>query len=329
MKYRQLGRSGLEVSVVSIGCSGYWGQAAFAEAKAEAVIHEAVERGVNLFDTGHHYCKFNAEPRLGRILEPLLASKGRERFVISSKATDSGAIAGMATHLPAGAAGQRSYSPDYVEASCATSIRNLRCGHLDIFQLHGIREHEFSEPLLDRLLEMKRRGMYRCLGVNTHSESLNRFVARHPDLFGMVLIDYNVLQLDREPVIDELAKAGVGVVAGTVLAQGHLVPGKIGSLRSMSDLWYLARALLKPSSRRLGKGAAAMREVLSSFAGMTAAQAAFAYVLGQPGISSGVFGTTRPANLREIVASAEIRLREEDCEAIRAAFAALPDRISE
>jgi len=63
----------------------------------------------------------------------------------------------------------------------------------------------------------------------------------------MVLLDYNVLQLDRDPVISELSKAGIGVVAGTVLAQGHLVEGKIGSLKSFADLWYLARALIKPT----------------------------------------------------------------------------------
>lgn len=329
MKYRRLGKADLEVSVISVGCSGFWGHTAFAEKDAAAVIHAALDRGVNFFDTGHHYCKFNAEPRLGRILAPLLKAGRRDRIVISSKATDAGTLAGSPSALPLGPRGVRNYSPDYVEASCAASIRNLQCGHLDIFQLHGIREHEFSEPLLERLRDMKRRGMYRHLGVNTHSEALNRFVARHPDIFDMVLIDYNVLQIDREPLIDELARAGVGVVAGTVLAQGHLVPGKIGSLRGLSDLWYLARAKLKPASRRLADGASVMRDVLSSVRGMTPAQAAFAYVLGQPGIGSGVFGTTRVANLAEIAGSADLELAAGDREAIRAAFAAMPHRISE
>lgn len=329
MKYRRLGKAELEVSVISVGCSGFWGHTAFAEKDAAAVIHAALDRGVNFFDTGHHYCKFNAEPRLGRILAPLLKAGQRDRIVISSKATDAGTLAGSPSALPLGPRGVRNYSPDYVEASCAASIRNLQCGHLDVFQLHGIREHEFSESLLECLRDMKRRGMYRYLGVNTHSEALNRFVAQHPDIFDMVLIDYNVLQIDREPLIDDLARAGVGVVAGTVLAQGHLVPGKIGSLRALSDLWYLARAKLKPASRRLADGASVMRDVLSSVRGMTPAQAAFAYVLGQPGISSGVFGTTRVANLAEIAGSADLELAASDREAIRAAFAAMTHRISE
>jgi aryl-alcohol dehydrogenase-like predicted oxidoreductase len=329
VKFRRLGQSSLEVSVVSVGCSGFWGNSAFAEQDAAAVIHAAIERGVNFFDTGHHYCKFNAEPRLGRILAPLLKGSGRDRFVLSSKASDAGAVTRSRSRFPLKRHAERSYAPEYLEASCVASIRNLQCDHLDIFQLHGIREHEITEPLVDRLRAMKRKGMFRYLGVNTHSEAMNRFAAQHPDIFDMVLIDYNVLQLDREPVIDELARAGVGVVAGTVLAQGHLVPGKIGSVRALSDLWYLARATLKPSSRRLGGGAAAMRDVLASIDGMTPAQAAFAYVLGQPGVSSAVFGTTRVANLAEVVDSIDKVISERDRAAVRAAFEAMPNRISE
>lgn len=331
MNYRQLGRSGLQVSEISVGCSGYWGQAAFAEAEAANVIHQAVERGVNFFDTGHHYCSFNAEPRLGRILRPLIAGAKRDEIVISSKATDGAAAAGRAGPLQRfrRQARPRDYSPDYVEATCAASIRNLGCGHLDVFQLHGIREDEITDELVERLMAMKRHGMFRALGVNTHSESLNRFVASRPEVFDMVLIDYNVLQLDREPVIEALGRAGVGVVAGTVLAQAHLVPGKIGSLRRMSDLWYLARATLKPASRRLGEVARGMRETLASIDGVSAAQAAFRYVLDNPNVSSCVFGTTRVGNLLEIVDSVERSLPAVATARIRATFDAMPRKISE
>lgn len=331
MKYRPLGKSGLRVSEISIGCSGFWGHTAFPEADAAKVIHEAVERGINFFDTGHHYCNFNAEPRLGRILRPMIAGTRRDSIVISSKATDGGSAASQGGALKrwSSRSGPRDYSPDYVEATCAASIRNLGCGYLDVFQLHGIREHEITDELVERLMAMKRRGMFRALGVNTHSESLNRFVASRPDLFDMVLIDYNVLQIDREPVIEALGRAGVGVVAGTVLAQAHLVPGKIGSVRRLSDLWYFARAKLKPASRRLGEVAQGMRDTLSSIEGLSAAQAAFRYVLDNPNVSSCVFGTTRVANLIEVVDSVERALPAEATIRIRAAFEAMPNKISE
>jgi aryl-alcohol dehydrogenase-like predicted oxidoreductase len=328
MQYRPLGRSGIQVSAISLGCSGYWGKATFPEAKAEAVIREAFDRGVNFFDTGHHYCDFQAEPRLGRILRPLIAAGHRERLIISSKASDGGATRRSLSRRLLRRRAERDYSPDYIETTCAASILNLGCDYLDVFQLHGAREADITQTLIDRLLDMKRRGMYRLLGVNTHSESFNRFVASHPDIFDMSLIDYNVLQLDRDPMIEALHSAGLGVVAGTVLGQAHLVPGKIGSVRGLSDLWYLARARLKPESRRLGEVAATMRETLARVEGMSAAQAAFAYVLGNPAIASCVFGTTRVLNAIEVIDSIDKQLSPHDRQAIRAVFEALPSTVS-
>ena len=96
----------------------------------------------------------------------------------------------------------------------------------------------------------------------------------------MVLLDYNVLQLDRDLIIDKLYNSGIGVVAGTVLAQGHLVKGKIGFPRSTADFWYLARALLKKTGRILHRNSKEMQETLYSLKEISHAQAAFAYILG-------------------------------------------------
>ena len=84
------------------------------------------------------------------------------------------------------------------------SIINLNCDYLDIFQLHGIKQSQITEPLIERLLIMKENGMFRYLGINTHNEDVMKFISERPELFDMVLIDYNVLQLDREPIICKL-----------------------------------------------------------------------------------------------------------------------------
>ena len=134
--------------------------------------------------------------------------------------------------------------------------------------------------------------MFRYLGVNTHEESVMNYISKRPELFDMVLLDYNVLQLDREPIINKLHKFGIGVIAGTVLAQGHLVKGKIGSFKTTADIWYFARALLKSTGRILSRNSIEMRETLSTLNETTTAQAAFSYILGNSEISSCVFGTT-------------------------------------
>jgi len=326
MKYRKLGQTELNVSVIALGCSGYWGQPRFSEQQAHAVVREAFERGVNFFDTGHNYSQFNAEPRLGRVIRELLKNHNRSRLIISTKA---GTVVPSTSIIPAKRGKQKDFSPDAIETSCVKSLANLHCDYLDIFQLHGISSDEVTDGLLNRLSRMKEKGMYRYLGINTHSEADMLFVSQHPEIFDIALIDYNLLQLDREPVINTLSSAGIGVVAGTVLAQGHLVRGKIGSIKSYADIWYLARALLKTSSRRLLFGSRGMKDILNSIPGMTAAQAAFAYVLQNPSIVSCVFGTTRINNLIEVLSATDMTLTEEKLLAIRLAFTKLTKKVSQ
>ena len=106
--------------------------------------------------------------------------------------------------------------------------------------------------------------MYRYLGVNTHEGCVMNYISKRPELFDMVLLDYNVHQLDREPIINKLHKFRIGVIAGTVLAQGHLVKGNIGSFKTTADIWYFARAILKSTGRILSRNSIEMRETLST-----------------------------------------------------------------
>jgi aryl-alcohol dehydrogenase-like predicted oxidoreductase len=325
MKYRQLGNTDLNISEISIGCSGFWGTRHFSEKKASAVINEAFERGINFFDTGHNYSSFHAEPRLGRIIKGILTNNERSRLIISTKA---GTTIPSTPIFPTRKVSFTDFSPDYIEHSCLKSISNLNCDYLDIFQLHGINQSQITEPLIERLLIMKENGMFRYLGINTHNEGVMEFISKRPELFDMVLIDYNVLQLDREPIICKLYEAGIGVVAGTVLAQGHLVHGKIGSIKTTADVWYFARALLKSTGRILSRNSKEMRQTLSMLNDMTAAQAAFAYVLDNVKISSCVFGTTNLSNLHEIINSSDLVLKESNKLLIQKTFKALKENIS-
>ena len=325
MKYRKLGKTELKVSEVAVGCSGYWGNKNFSEKKAESIILTAFEHGVNFLDTGHNYCNYNAEPRLGKTIKKILLDHDRSKIILSSKA---GTITPPSTLVSKRNKIVKDFSADHIEKSCLESIQNLNCEYLDIFQLHGITESQVSPQLIERLSTMREKGLFRYLGVNTHSESDMRYIAMYPEIFDMVLIDYNLLQLDREPVIKELDNAGVGVVAGTVLAQGHLIPGKIGGIKSIADIWYLARALMKPSSRRLSKNSVKMREALLKSNNMTAVQAAFSYVLSNKAISSCVFGTTKIDNLLEVIAATEKTLDSECVSLIKDTFSQIPQKVS-
>lgn len=220
----------------------------------------------------------------------------RESLVISSKG---GTLTGQAG---TSGAEQRNFSPAAITASCEASLRNLGLDYLDIYQLHGASQHDINDDLLAALQRLRERGLIRHTGINTHTASTLCWMIDHPTLFDVVLLDYNALQQDREPLIDQLHAAGIGVLAGTVLAQGHLLPSR-ARLPRPADAWYLARAWLKPSSRALMHSARRMRHAIATIRSQRPAQTAFAYALGHPGVASGILGTTRTVSLDEVLAT--------------------------
>lgn len=321
MKYRKLGNTPLMVSEISLGCSGFWGDKHFSDKKAIDVVLSAFEHGINLFDTGSNYSNFNAEPRLGRAVKEILKYNARDRIVISTKA---GSQTGYAPTVEDDDTRGSDYSADAIERSCRRSIDNLGCDYIDIFQLHGFDRSKFGCELADRLLKMKQDGLIRHIGVNTHFISDLEFILTRRDIFEMVLIDCNVLQLDRFDIIDRLSTAGIGVIVGTVLAQGHLVGRKIGSISNGSFFWYFARTLLKPTTRDFHRVAPGMRNLLRKVPEATAAQAAFAYLLTNPSISSCVFGTSSLKNLIDVAQAPEKNLSESTLSAIRSQYEKYP-----
>jgi aryl-alcohol dehydrogenase-like predicted oxidoreductase len=318
MQYRTLGKSGISVSEIGLGCSGFWGDKHFSEEAAHRVVHAAFEAGVNFFDTGSNYSNFNAEPRLGRAIAPIIAAGHRDRLVLSTKG---GSTTGYAPTVPDDDQNSTGYNADAIEQSCLKSIENLGSGYIDIFQLHGVNYEGFNDELFDRLLSLKKRGLIRAIGVNTHFHDEMLMVAERPDVFDMVLIDCNLLQLDRYAVIQTLTDKGIGVVVGTVLAQGHLIRRKIGSIRNGSFFWYLARSIIKPTTRDFQKQGGGMRKVLAGITEMSPSQAAFAHLLSNPNICSCVLGTTSVGNLMEVVATSGKSLTQESQMKINRAFA--------
>src|SRR3954471_7861645 len=123
MLHRPLGRTGLTVSEIGLGCASYWGKPAFPERQALGLVHAALDLGVTLFDTGASYSAGEAEPRLGRAL------KGRDASARVA-ATRAGPI------HPGGGKIPRDFSPPPVSASAHRSLRQLGLDTLPLLQLH-------------------------------------------------------------------------------------------------------------------------------------------------------------------------------------------------
>jgi aryl-alcohol dehydrogenase-like predicted oxidoreductase len=290
MLYRPLGPTGLTVSEIGFGAASWWGKPAFDERKALGLVHAAIDGGVTFFDTGASYSAGEAEPRLGRALKGHDATK----LVVASKAGT--------FHAGGGRIG-RDFSPQAVIASAEQSLRNLGLEVLPLLQLHGPAIGELTDDLRSGLARLKARGLVRALGVNSFDPAVIDHVVGLAD-FDVVMVDYNVLRPEREPLIARAAGAGKGVLAGMALAMGH-TGLQVAKLRGLQDLWYAARGLVRHRAE-VAKGA--RFGFLSHVEGMTGAQAALAYVLANPQVACAVIGTTRPAHLHENLAASGITL---------------------
>jgi aryl-alcohol dehydrogenase-like predicted oxidoreductase len=281
MRRRPLGRTGLEVSELGFGCASWWGKPGFEERTALDLVHQALDLGITLFDTGASYSAGEAEPRLGRAL------KGRDAsgLVIATKA---------GTYHAGGGRIARDMSPPAIAASAERSLKNIGLDTLGLLQLHGPAAHELTDDMLETLASLKARGLVRAVGLN----SFDPAVIDHSiglEVIDVVMVDYNLLRPEREPLIARAAAAGKGVLAGMPLAMGHTGP-LLNRLRGPQDLWYAARALAKHRDE-VAKGA--RFHFLHRQPEMTGSQAALAYVLANRDVSAAVFGATRPAHLRE------------------------------
>lgn len=303
MKRRVLGRTSLTVSSLGFGAASLWGMPFFDEKQAHAVLNAALDAGVNYIDTGPTYSRGNAEPRLGRALA---GRADRHDLVLSTK---------VGTRRGRFGRFHKDFSPAWVRRSVDESLARLGLERLPLLLLHGPGVADFNDELLTCLADMRLKGVIGAVGVNSFEAHV---LARLPDVPGIdvAMLDYNLLRLGREPLIERLAGAGLGILAGEPLAQ-HIFTGRPLNIRAWRDLWYLARAF-KNRPRDL-----AMRRRYAFITGRpdgTPAQLALAYVLANPNVASAVFSTTRLPHLHENLVADGLTLPPDVAAAIRQAY---------
>lgn len=304
MRSRQLGQTDLRVSELGLGCASWWGRSTFDEATAIRVVHEALDLGVTLFDTGSSYSAGEAEPRLGRAL------RGRDTagLVIATKA---------GTYHAGGGRIARDMSPGAVVASTEQSLRRLGLERLGLLQLHGPSIPEL-DALEEALTALKARGLTRAVGLNSFDPTVIEHALGLATI-DAVMIDYNILRPEREPLIGRAVAAGKGVLAGMPLAMANTLPLH-SRIRGLRDLWYLARAVTH-HRRDLANGR--HFRFLHELPDMTGPQAALTYVLANSGVSAAIFGATRIEHLRENLAANGLAMSDDLMRRIRRAQGAL------
>lgn len=294
MQYRRLGRSGLTVSVVGLGCNnlGRPGTATESQEGTDAVVHAALEAGVTLFDVADTYGATAglSEERLGAAL-----GARRSEVVLATKF---GMDAGGANGPDFGARGSRRYIVQAVEAS----LRRLGTDWIDLYQFHTPDEATPIEETLSALDDLVRSGKVRYIGHSNRAGwqiAEAEFVARElgTERFISAQNHYNLLDRRAELEVLPAARAyGLGVLPYFPLANGMLT-GKYsgGTAPEGSRLSHTRRHMVRDADLdQLARYGDFARQ-----RGLTEVDVAFGWLAAQEPVSSVIAGATRAEQVRQ------------------------------
>lgn len=315
MRHTRLGRSGLTVSVIGLGCNnlGRPGTATLEQAGTDAVVHAALDAGITFFDVADIY---GAEPglseeRLGRAL-----GARRDEVVIGTKfGMDMGGLAGD----DGGARGSRRYIVRAVE----DSLRRLGTDWIDLYQFHTPDPATPIEETLRALDDLVRAGKVRYVGHSNRAGwqiAQAEYVARELGVERFVSAQNHYNLLDRRAeleVVPAAAEFGLGVLPYFPLANG-LLTGKYsqGDAPEGSRLSHVRQNMV----------ADADLEQLAAFGrfarerGITEVQAAIGWLAAQGPVSSVIAGATHAAQVVENAAAADWLATAEDLAELDALF---------
>jgi aryl-alcohol dehydrogenase-like predicted oxidoreductase len=303
MRYRRLGGSGLEVSVIGVGTwqlSGEWGKQ-FTQGEVDTLIGRAGELGVNLIDTAECYGNHLAESLVGHAI-----AHDRERWIVATKFGHRFHPDRMSETLDPGALRSDDWSPEEVVAQLDGSLRALGTDYVDIYQSHGGSDAQVRTPgLWESLHGQVQAGKIRHLGISLDPDDGDR-AARAPELGAEVIqVTYNRLNRAAEDaVLRAAAKHGLGVLAREPLANGYLSGGyRPGSRVTSPSDW---RSLHDPREVEDKLETVAQIEATEVPEDVPLARWALAWCLRHPAVGAVIPGSRTLEQLESNVAAAEL-----------------------
>ena len=309
MKTRSLGRSGVTVSALGLGCmsmSEFYGPGD--DAESTATIHRAIELGVTFFDTADVYGPFKNEELVGR------AIKGkREKLIIATKF---GIVRDPENPKARGVNG----TPDYIRKSCESSLRRLETDYIDLYYQHRVDPNTPIEETVGGLAELVKEGKIRHIGLSEASVKTIRRAAKVHAITALQT-EYSLWSRDPEDgILATCRELGIGFVAYSPLGRGFLT----GQIKRFEDLAPddFRRGVDRFRGENFQKNVDLVTKVedIAKQKGCTASQLALAWVLAQGDDIVPIPGTRRSTRLEENLKSVDVHLTGEDLRQIEETF---------
>ena len=305
MEFRQLGHSGLEVSLVGLGTNNFGRRCD--QAQAASVLEQAVESGINFIDTANIYSAGESETHIGHWL------KGkREQVLIATK---------FGMNMGDGPM-QKGASRQHIMASIEASLQRLQTDYVDLYQLHRVDRRVPIEETLRALDDLVSQGKVRYIGASNFDawhlcEAEWTAKTGHLNRFVSVQNYYNLLKRDIEQEVTPFCEAyGVGIIPFFPLESGFLT----GKYRREETHPEGARLTDSPRGDNLFTDANwAILDQLEHFAqerDHTLLDLAFAGLAAQPAVASIIAGATSPEQVIANAASSAWTLSDADRDAL-------------
>jgi aryl-alcohol dehydrogenase-like predicted oxidoreductase len=288
MKKNKLGSSTLLVSEIGFGCMSLGTE----ENKAVALIHEALERGINFLDTSDLYDAGRNEELVGKAIQGR-----RDQVVLATKVGN--------RRVPGQDGWTWDPSKTYIKSAVKESLRRLGTDYIDLYQLHGGTLDDPIGETIEAFEELKEEGIIRCYGISSIRPNVIREYAARSSIVS-VMNQYSILdRRAEEEVLPLLAERGISVIARGPVAGGALAQNK---KVEKGYLGYDAEQLLR------------IREQLKALVGegRTLSQLAIRYSLSHPAVATVIPGASSREQLVQNIEAAYVpELSEEEAAAIR------------
>jgi aryl-alcohol dehydrogenase-like predicted oxidoreductase len=315
MQKRKLGNSNLEVSALGLGCMGMSFSYGVAHDEKEMIslLHAAVDRGINFFDTAEVYGPFTNETLVGKALSPI-----RDKVVIATKFGFNA--------VPGAAPGTQTLNsrPEHIKQVAEDSLKRLQIETIDLYYQHRVDPDVPIEDVAGAVKELIQQGKVRHFGLSeAGAQTIRRAHAVQPvaALQSEYSLWWRPLEAEIIPTLEEL---GIGLVPYSPLGRGFLT-GKMDENTELGTNDFRSKLpRFAPEARKANLAFVDLLGTIATQKNATPAQIALAWLLAQKPWIVPIPGTTKLSRLDENIGALAIELTSKDLTEIDAAAARIP-----